>query len=150
MLKNDGAEIERSLKGLALKKEPPGLRRRVLDSAVMARRNAPLTADMGIAAAICAALIVGALGIDQYLENRAAARLAALVGGPAVSAPAGQEAHGHLWAELGMDVGGVESPWRREIALSRMRDRTESPRALSEIHNFVKGMIDHDDPENPH
>ena len=150
MLKNGADEIERSLRALALKPAPPGLRHRVLDSAVKARKNAPLTAGMRIAAAVCSALIVGALGIDRHLEIREAARLTALVGGPEAATPAGQDPFDSLWAELGLDWGDVEKPWRREMTLSRLRDRTGSRPALSEIRELVKGMIDHDDPENPH
>jgi len=140
-------DIERDLGRLVARPVPDKLRERVLGSALEARKNAAMTPRMRVMAVVFSILIVAVLGIDLFLGEHEAARLAALIDGPGLSMPTGQEA-GLLWSELGVDLGDSDKFRRAGIALSRLKDRDDSRKALLEARDWLKGMIDHEDPED--
>ncbi len=115
MTGKDLDDIEKSLARLAPKAIPPGLRQRVMASALDARENAGLTPRMWAVALVWAMLALVAVIGDAVVSKWQSGRIAALLGGPVVSKPAGEEAR-LLWAELDADLGdsinsaGRESP----------------------------------------
>jgi hypothetical protein len=147
MIEHDPDDIERSLGQLVPKPAPSGLRERVLDSALESRRNAPFTLRMRAVAGVCFVLTSLAMIGDAVISKRQSGRIAALLGGPGVSKPAGEEAR-LLWAELGSDLGDLDKLRREGIALSRLGSRHDSRWAFIEARDRLKGMIDHEDPEN--
>lgn len=146
MTEHDADDLERSLRRLARKTIPSGLRGRVLDAALESRKNAAWTPRMRAVVAVCSALIVVVLGVDRHIEKSEEIRIAALLGGLDVSEPAEQDTLS-LQAELGMDLGDVHRSLRMGMALSRSWGRHDLRKALSEARDRLKGMIDHEDPE---
>ena len=147
MIEHYPDDIEQSLGRLVPKPAPSGLRERVLDSALESRRNAALTPRMRAVAAVCFVLTSLVLIGDAVVSKRQSGRITALLGGPGVSKPAVDEAR-LLWAELGSDLGDLDKLRREGIALSRSGSRDDSLRALFKARDELKGMIDHEDPEN--
>jgi hypothetical protein len=147
MIEHDPDDIERSLGQLVPKPAPPGLRERVLDSAIEVRKNAAMTPRMRTVAVVCSILIVAVLGVDPLISRHEAARMAALLDGPGVSAPIEEEVR-LLWAEVGGDLGDLDKFCKEGILLSRLGSRGGSREAFLEARDWLKGMIDHEDPEN--
>jgi hypothetical protein len=140
-------DIEKSLGRLVPRGIPPDLGRRIIGHARDARKNAVMTPRMRIVAVVCTVLIGAVLGTDPLLGRHESARIAALLGSPGVSNPAGEEIR-LLWAELGADLGDFDKLRREGIVLSRMGSRNDPPWAYFEAQDRLKGMIDHEDPEN--
>ncbi len=140
-------DIERSLARLAPKAIPPGLGQRVMASVLESRKNAVWTPRMRAVAAICLVSASIAMAGDAVISKRQSGRIAALLGGPGVSNPAGEEI-GLLWAELGSDLGDLDKLRREGILFSHLGGRHGSLGAYFEAQARLKGMIDHEDPEN--
>ena len=140
-------DVERDLERLVPAPVADGLRERVLGSAREARKNAAMTPRMRAMAAVFSILIVAVLGIDLFLGQHEAARRTALIDGPGISTPTGQEA-GLLWSELGVDLGESDRFRQAGGALSRLKDRDDSRKALMKMRDLLKGMIDHENPED--
>lgn len=147
MTARDLDNIEKSLERLAPKATPPGLRQRVMTSALDARKNAAMTPRMRVVAVVFSTLLVAVVGIDPLIRRYESSQMAALLDGRGVSNPAGEEAR-LLWAELGSDLGDLDKLRREGIVLSRLGSRHDSPWAFFEARDRLKGMIDHEDPEN--
>jgi hypothetical protein len=151
MTGKDLDDVERSLARLAPKAVPPGLRQRVMASVLEARENAVLTPRMrafGLAWAVVAFVAVTG---DAVVSNWQSRQIAASLGGPGVSAPAeGQEEFRLQWAEVGGDLGDLDKFLREGIVQSRLGSRGGSGRGYLEAREWLKGMIDHEDPENYH
>jgi hypothetical protein len=141
------ADIEGALGRLVPQATPPRLGGRVLGAALEARKNAVLTPRMRIAAVACAILIVAVLGADRLVGRRQAAQMATLLDGPGVSNLAGQDVAA-LWAELGADLGDSDRFQRVGIALSRLKERDGPRKVMLEQRDQLKGMIDHEIPED--
>lgn len=144
---NDLDDIEKSLARLVPKPGPHGLRQRIIGHALKARKKAVVTPRMRALAAICLVLTSIVMVGDAVVSKWQSGRIAALLGGPVVSKPAGDEAR-LLWVELGADLGDFDKFRREGIALSRLRSRDDSRYAFFETRDWLKGMIDHEDPEN--
>lgn len=140
-------DIERSLGQLSPKPSFPGLRQRILASALESRKDVACTPRMRVVAVVCVTLTSLVLIGDAVVSKRQSGRIAALLGGPGASAPAEKEAR-LLWAELGADLGDLEIFCREGIVLSRLGSRDDSRWAFFEARDRLKGMIDHEDPEN--
>lgn len=140
-------DIERSLERLAPKAIPPGLGQRVMAAVLESRKNTVLTPQMRVIAAICLALASIAIAGDAVISKQQSGRIAALLGGPGVSNPAGEDVR-LLWAEVGSDLGGLDKLRKEEIFISRLGSRHDSPWAFLKAQDRLKGMIDHEDPEN--
>lgn len=140
-------DIEKSLARLVPRATPPGLGLQVIARALDSRKNAVLTPRMRAVALVWAVLTLVAVIGDAVVSKRQSGRIAALLGGPGVSKPAGEEAR-LLWAEIGSDLGDLDKFRREGIALSRLGSRHDSRWAFIEARDRLKGMIDHEDPEN--
>jgi hypothetical protein len=149
MMDQDLGDVKRSLERLVPRGVPPDLGRRVVGRALEARKNAAMTPRMRIIAAVCAVLIGAVLGADPLLGRRESARIAALLGGPGVSPPVGEDVR-LLWAEVGGDLGDLDKFLGERVVLSRLGSRGGAGRAYFEVQDRLKGMIDHEDPENYH
>jgi hypothetical protein len=147
MIGKDPDDIEKALERLTPLAVPPGLGRRIVARAREARKNAAMTPRMRIAAVVCSILIIAVLGADSLLGRHESARIAALLDGPGVSASAGEDVR-LQWAEIGGDLGDLDKFRREGILLSRLGSRGGSGRAYLEARDWLKGMIDHEDPEN--
>jgi hypothetical protein len=147
MTGRDPDEIEKSLNQFVPLAVPPGLGRQIVARALEARRNAAMTPRMRIAAVVCSILIIAVLGADSLLGRHESARIAALIDGPGVSAPVEEDVR-LLWGEVGGDLGVLDELRREEILLSRLRGRGGPGRAYLEARDWLKGMSDHEDPEN--
>jgi hypothetical protein len=147
MIKHDPDDIEKSLARLVLRATPPGLHERIVARAFEARENAVVTPRMRAVAGVCLVLTSLAMIGDAVISKRQSGRITALLGGPGVSKPAGEEAR-LLWAELGSDLGDLDKLRREGIALSLLGSRHDSRWAFIEARDRLKGMIDHEDPEN--
>jgi TPR repeat protein len=144
---NGSPDIERQLKQLDPRPVPPGLCERMLGSATEAGKNTALSPRMRVAAVALTILLVAALGINLFIGGQEKARLAILLEGPALSVPAGPEAS-LIWTELAADLGDIDRCRRVGLALSRSRGRGDPRKALLEARDRLKGMIEHEDPEN--
>lgn len=140
-------DIERALARLAPKAIPAGLGQRVMASVLESRKNAVWTPRMRAVATICLVLASIAMAGDAVISKRQSGRIAALLGGPGVSNPAGEEIR-LLRAELGSDLGDLDKLLREGIFFSRLGSRRGSPWAYFEAQDRLKGLIDHEDPEN--
>ncbi|OGD21709.1 MAG: hypothetical protein A2Y70_03630 [Candidatus Aminicenantes bacterium RBG_13_64_14] len=147
MIEHDPDDIERSLGQLVPKSASPGLRERVLDSAFEARKYAALTPRMRLVAVVCSILIVAVLGADSLLGRHESAQIAALLDDPGVLAQVEEDVR-LLWAEVGGDLGELDKFRREGIFLSRLGSRGGSGWAYLEARDWLKGMFDHEDPEN--
>jgi hypothetical protein len=100
-------------------------------------------------ATICLVLASIAMAGDAVISKRQSGRIAALRGGPGVSAPAKEEEEVRLlWAEVGVDLGGLDKFQREGTLLSRLASRGGSERAYLKAREMLKGMTDYEDPEN--
>ena len=147
MTARDSGDIERSLERLAPKAIPAGLRQRGMDSALETGRDVAMTPRRRASAAGWLILTTMVMIGDAVSSKRQFGRISALLGGPGVSNPAGEEI-GLLWAELGSDLGDLDKLSREGIIFSRLGSRRGSPWAYFEAQDRLKGMIDHEDPEN--
>ena len=144
---NDLDDFENDLRRIVPRPAPPGLRERVLGSAFEVCKNAALTSRMRVMAFVFSILIVAVLGTELFMGGRETARLAAFIEGPGFSVPTEPEA-GLLWPELAADLGDIDRFQRMGLALCRSWGRPDSRKALLEVRDRRKGMIDHEDPEN--
>jgi hypothetical protein len=147
MIEHHPDDIGESLGRLVPLPVPSGLRRRIMASVLESRKNAVLTPRMRVIATICLVLASMAMAWDAVISKRQSGRIAALLGGPGVSNPAGEEI-GLLWAELGSDLGDLDKLRREGILFSCLGSRHGSPGAYFKAQDRLKGMIDHEDPEN--
>jgi hypothetical protein len=147
MTGRDSDDIEKSLDQLVQLAVPPGLGGRVVGRALEARKNAAMTPRMRIVAVVCSILIIAVLGADSLLGRHESARIAALLGGPGVSAPVEEDVR-LLWGEVGGDLGDLDKLRKEGILLSRLGSRGGAGRAYLEARDWLKGMFDHEDPEN--
>jgi len=147
MTEKDRDDIKTSLERLVPRGVPPDLGRRIVGRALDARKNAAMTPRMRIVAVACAILIGAVLGADPLLGRHESVRIAALRDGPGVLAPAGEDVR-LLWAEVGGDLGDLDKFLGERIVLSRLGSRGGAGRAYLEARDRLKGMFDHEDPEN--
>jgi hypothetical protein len=134
---NDEDEIEKRFAQLVPQAAPPGLRERVLGSALKARGEAALTLGLRLAAAACVILILAALGVGPLAGNREAARLAALCDGRPEEGPAVPKA-GELAEMAGLESAEAERLVRR-LALASSAERAYRQKRLGEGLRGPKG-----------
>jgi hypothetical protein len=133
-------DIERQLNRLAPRPIPPGLRERVLSSALEARRNTALTPRLRAMAVVCAALIAVLLGIGPLVERQASARLTAVLDGrPSADAAVMKSAD---LAELtGLEAADAERMVKL-LALASSAEREKRRSRLDEGQRGLKGWSD--------
>lgn len=146
MIEHDPDDIERSLGQLVPKPAPPGLRERVLDSAIEVRKNAAMTPRMRTVAVVCSILIVAVLGVDPLISRHEAARMAALLDGRSSARTAGEEA-----SDLAEVLGGQGSEANRMarlqvLAASAVREDRE--RNFIEARKWLKGWLENETSED--
>ena len=139
-------DIERQLNRLAPRPIPPGLRGRVLSSALEARRNTALTPRLRAMAVVCAALIAVLLGIGPLVERQASARLTAVLDGrPSADAAVMKSAD---LAELtGLEAADAERMVKL-LALSSSAESEKRQNRLDEALRGPKGWSDYETYEN--
>jgi len=143
----DLTEIERGLARLAPAPVPPGLRGRVIDRALEARRNAALTPRLRALTVVCATVIVAVLMSDPLIGGHEAARLAALRGGPSPARAAEDETS--EIAEL-LDGHGRDADWIFRLqALTAAALPKERKGDLVEARARLKGWIENETSESP-
>jgi hypothetical protein len=147
MIERHPDDIGESLVRLVPLPVPSGLRQQIMASVLESRKNALLTPRVMGIATICLVLASIAMIGDAIVSKQQSGRMAALLGGPGVSNPAGEDIR-LLWAELGSDLGDLDKLRREGIVHSRLWSRHDSPWAYFETQDRLKGMIDHEDPEN--
>ena len=139
-------DIERQLNRLAPRPIPPGLRDRVLSSALEARRNTALTPRMRIAAIACAALLAVVVGFGPLLGRREAARMAALLDGRQPAGMEGMEA-GALAEMAGLEAADAERMVKL-LALASFAEREKRQSRIGEGLRGPKGWSDYETYEN--
>jgi hypothetical protein len=144
MTANDPRDIEKALLSLDAKPVPPGLNKRILGSALKARRDLVLTPSMWAAATACAALIAVALLGDAALTRAQNESLGALLNGRA-AAQAPVEDAGPLLAEIWEEIGDQERAGLERVALARPVPRSVSLRDVLQARERLKGWLDHED-----
>jgi len=139
-------DIERQLNRLAPRPIPPGLRDRVLSSALEARRNTALTPRLRAMAVVCAALIAVLLGIGPLVERQASARLTAVLDGrPSADAAVMKSAD---LAELtGLEAADAERMVKL-LALASSAESEKRQNRLDEALRGPKGWSDYETYEN--
>jgi hypothetical protein len=148
MITRNPVDLEKSLERLMPMAIPPGLRERVMASAIESRENAVLTPRLRATALVWAVLALVAVIGDAVISKWQSGRIAALLGGPNISTPAGAEDEGHrLWADFGGELGDLDKFRMAGIALSRLGNRGGDREAFLETRDYLKGMIDYEDPE---
>lgn len=147
MTDHDPDDIERSLGRLVPKPAPPGLRERAATAALDARKNVALTPGMRVLGAVCLAFIVAA-GLGDAVVSRAQTRqlMSLLDGHDAIAKP--EEDAGYLLAEIAGGIGGLYEPALDKRIVARMGIREEPLTDWRKARERLKGMIDHEDPEN--
>jgi hypothetical protein len=136
------ADTEGELRRLVPKPAPPGLRQKVLSTALEARRNAVLTPGMRKLAVACSIVIVAVLAIEPLVGRYEAARMAALLDGRSSARTAGEEA-----PELAEVFGGQGSEANRMarfqiMAASAVREDRE--RDFVEARKRLKGWLENE------
>ena len=146
MKMNSEDDIERQLNRLAPRPIPPGLRERVLSSALEARRNSALTPRLRAMAVVCAALIAVLLGIGPLVERQASARLTAVLDGrPSADAAVMKSAD---LAELtGLEAADAERMVKL-LALASSAESEKRQNRLDEALRGPKGWSDYETYEN--
>ena len=144
MTTNDPKDIEKTLLSLSPKTVPPGLRARVLESALKKQQGLVMTPRMWAAAAVCAALIAIAVLGDAAVSRVQNERLHTLLNGPGVSRVTDETA-GPLPAELYGEIGDLEKSGLERTILTRRRTGSASPQGLFEARERLKGWLDHED-----
>jgi hypothetical protein len=131
-------EIGKSLGRLSPSPVPPGLRQRVMDRALAARKSAALTPGMRILAVVCSVTIVAVLVIDPLVGRHEAARLAALLDGRSAFPAASPE------TELAEVLGGQDIETERMVRLqlaAAAAARKEQEHHVTEAWRRLKGWL---------
>ena len=146
MKMNSEDDIERQLNRLAPRPVPPGLRERVLSSALEARRNTALTPRLRAMVVVCAALMAALLGIGPLVERQASARLTAVLDGrPSADAAVMKSAD---LAELtGLEAADAERMVKL-LALASSAESEKRQNRLDEALRGPKGWSDYETYEN--
>jgi hypothetical protein len=142
----DLVDIENAFGRLSPSPVPPGLRRRVMDRALEARRSAAASPGMRILAIACSLVIVAVLVIEPLVGRHEAARLAAMLdGGP--STPV---------VETAPELAEVLAGQRPEAALivriraaTKAAAREDIDRVFIEARKRLKGWLEDETSENP-
>ena len=146
MIEHDAEDIEESLKRIVPKPAPPGLRQRVLASALESRKDAALTPRMRIAAIVCSILIVAILGADSLLGRHESAQIAALLDGrPSVRAVA--EDASDLAEVMGGQCADEDAVKRLQI-MAATTARKNQERNIIEARKGLKGWLENESFEN--
>jgi len=146
MMGKDMDEIERSLARLVPRSAPPDLGRRVVARALDSRKNAAVSPRMRAVAGLCFVLTSIVVIGDAVISKWQSGRIGVLRGGPGVSEPGGEEAD-LLWAEVGGELGDLDKFRKEGLVFSRLGSLGGSSRAYLEARDWLKGTIDHEDPE---
>jgi hypothetical protein len=124
------AGTEGELRRLVPKSAPPGLRQKVLSTALEARMNASLTPGMRAMAVACSIVIVAVLAIEPLVSRYEAARMTALLDGRSSARTAGEEAY-DLAEVLG--IQGSEAD-----RMARLQIMAASTRREGRVSDFIK------------
>lgn len=146
MTARDPGDIERSLERLVPRSAPPGLRRQVLESADGALKSVALTPRMlAMGAAFLILIVVAGLGDAAVSRAQSKEMMSLLDGHGAVTKPV--EDTRDLLAEIAGGTRGLDQLAFERRMLARMEIREEPPADWRKAHERLKGMIDHEDPE---
>ena len=146
MIEHDPDDIEKSLGQLVPKPASPGLRKRVLDSALEARKNVAMTPRMRAVAVVCSILIVAILGADSLLRRHESAQIAALLDGRSLDLKAGEEASD--LAEV-LDVQGSEASMMARLqVMAAFAVREDRERNFIEARKRLKGWLENETSED--
>lgn len=144
MTTNDPKDIEKILVSLSPKSVPPGLKGRVLESALKKRQGLLMTPRTWASAAACAALMAIAVLGDTAVTKVQNNDLRAFLNGTRVSRLTGEEP-GPLSEEVYEEIGDVEKAGLERIILTRPGTRSASLRDIFEARKRLKGWLDHED-----
>jgi len=139
-------EIEKDLGRFSPIGAPAGLRQKVMDRALEARKSAMLSPRMRLAASACSLAIVLVLGLDPLIARQEAARMAALLDGRPGARQPGET------LELALALGGNGGEAERlshlqSLAASAIRE--DALREFVEARIRLKGWLDNETLENP-
>ena len=141
------ADTEGELRRLIPKPAPPGLRQKVLSTALEARRNAVLTPGMRKLAGACSIVIVAVLAIEPLVGRHEAARMTALLDGRSSARTAGEEAY-DLAELLGVQGREADSMARLQI-MAASASREDRVSDFIEARKRLKGWLKNETSENP-
>ncbi|MBE3112894.1 MAG: hypothetical protein IMZ46_20675 [Acidobacteria bacterium] len=147
MMDHDRDDIEESLARLVPKPASPGLRQRVLDSAIEVRKNAAMTPRMRTVAVVCSILIVAVLAIEPLVGRHEAARMTALLDGRSSARAAGEEAY-DLAEVLGVQGSEADRMARLQI-MAASASREDRVSDFIEARKRLKGWLKNETSENP-
>ncbi|MBE3131566.1 MAG: hypothetical protein IMZ54_12745 [Acidobacteria bacterium] len=146
MMDHDRDDIEESLARLVHKPASPGLRQRVLDSAIEVRKNAAMTPRMRTVAVVCSILIVAVLAIEPLVGRHEAARMTALLDGRSSARAAGEEAY-DLAEVLGVQGSEADRMARLQV-LAASASREDRVSDFIEARKRLKGWLKNETSED--
>jgi hypothetical protein len=146
--REEKSDVERGLGRLASLTPPPGLRERVLESALEARKNAALTPRLRTTAAVCMILIAALLGLDPLFGRHEAASMAALFDGRSSKQPAGEEAPELTEVLAGQEAETTRMARLQVMAASAVQKKLESD--FTEARKRLKGWLENETSEDPY
>ena len=139
------ADTEGELRRLVPKPAPPGLRQKVLSTALEARRNAVLTPGMRALAVACSIVIVAALAIEPLVGRHEAARMTALLDGRPSARTVGEEAF-DLAEALGVQGSEAARMVRLQI-MAASASRQDRVSDFIEARKGLKGWLENESQE---
>ena len=146
MIEHHPNDIEESLGRLVPITPSSGLRQRVMDSALEARKNVALTPRMRVVTVVCSILIGAILGADSLLRRYESAQMAALLDGrPSVRAVAEDASD---LAEVMGGQGADEDAVKRLQILAATAARKSHERNIIEARKELKGWLENENFEN--
>ena len=144
MTTNDPRDIEKSLLSLSPRPVPPGLREKVLGSALITRQGLVMTPGIWAAAAACVAFMAVAVLGDAVLTKTQNNNLRALLNGRGVSRPTLEDS-GPLLAEIHGEIPELEKTGLERMAMTRPAIKRMSLREVFAARDRLKGWLDHED-----
>ena len=150
MTTSDPQDIENNLLSLSPQPVPPGLREKVIGSALKTRQNLVMTPWTRAGAIACAVLIAVSVLGDMAVARAQNDSLRALLNGRAVARPLAEDL-GLLLAEISAQTSDVGKAELKRIALARPATRSGSLQDVLEARERLKGWLDHESesPESP-
>ena len=143
-MKIDADDIEKTLLSLSPKPIPPGVRARVLESALRKQRDLVMTPWMSATAGACVLLMAIAVLGDAAVTKSQNDNLRALLNGSRVSRLAEEDA-GTLPAEIYGEISDLEKAGLERMTLTRPGTGSGSLREAFEARERLKGWLDHED-----
>jgi hypothetical protein len=140
------ADTEEELRLLVPSPVPPGMRQRVLDRALEARRNAVLTPGMRALAVACAIVIVAVLAIEPLVSRHETARMTVLLDGRSSARTAAEEAY-DLAELLGIQGSEADRMARLQI-MAASASRKDMVSEFIKARKGLKGWLENETSED--